>query len=324
MYENINSNRRKTAAIIVLFVIFITAIGFSIGYYIDYRYGISGGYSILLMIFALIFAAITSLGTYYFSDRVVIGLTGARPLARDEDPRVFYAVEGLSIAAGIPMPRIYVIDEPGMNAFATGRNPANSVIVLTRGLIANLDDEELKGVIGHELSHIKNYDMLLGTVIVILVGMLTVISNIILRSFLFGGGRRSSSKSSGGGIFNILFLAVGLILIMLSPLIAMIIRFAVNRQREYLADSNGALITRYPAGLANALKKIGAYSEVRTANNATRHMFIASPLGSRNSTVFSGLFNTHPPLEERIRRLEKMALGIGVKNNGEMIEEIRK
>jgi heat shock protein HtpX len=321
MYENISSNRRRTVFIILLFIVFITAIGFAIGYYIDYRYGISSGYSILLMIFALIFAIIASFGSYFYSDRMVIALTGARPLARDEDPRVFYAAEGLSIAAGIPMPKIYVIDEPGMNAFATGRNPQNSSIVLTKGLTANLDEEELKGVIAHELSHIKNYDILLGAIIAILVGMVTIIANIVFRSFLFGGNRRSSNKSSSGGIFNLIFLVIGLVLIILSPVIAMIIRFAISRQREYLADSNGALITRYPAGLANALRKISQYSEVRTANNATEHMFIAKPFGNKNRAAFSGLFNTHPPIEERIKRLEKMSLGIGVKNDREMIEK---
>lgn len=328
MYENIASNRRRTAFIIAIFVIFIAAIGFAIGYYFDYRFGISRSYSILFMIFALIFAGFASFGSYYWSDKIVIGMTYATPLTREDDPRVYYIVEGLSIAAGIPMPKIYLIEEHGMNAFATGRNPQNGVIVLTRGLIRNLDDDELKGVIAHELSHIKNYDILLGTIIVILVGMVTIISNIIFRSFLFGGGRRSSSsKSSAGSLFGLIFLVVGIILIILSPLIALIIRFAVSRQREYLADSNGALITRYPAGLANALRKISVYSEVRTANNATEHMFIATPFGKNTRVALSGLFNSHPPIEERIRRLDKMSLGIGLKDDSiikQEVEEINK
>ncbi|MBM3706546.1 MAG: M48 family metallopeptidase, partial [Actinobacteria bacterium] len=244
--------------------------------------------------------------------------------SRDDNTRVYYMVEGLAIAAGIPMPGIYVMEEAGMNAFATGRNPQHSIIVLTRGLINNLDDDELKGVIAHELSHIKNYDILLGTIIVILVGMVTIISNIIFRSFLFGGGRRSSSSRGGsaGSIFSLIFLVLGIVLIILSPLIAMLIRFAISRQREYLADSNGALITRYPAGLANALRKISAYSEVRSANNATEHMFIATPFGRNTRVAFSGLFNTHPPVEERIKRLEKMSLGIGIKSEEKIKEEV--
>jgi len=317
MYENIASNRRRTAFIIVLFIIFIAALGFAVGIYFDYRYGVSGAYSIMLMIFALVFAVIVSFASYYYSDKLVLQMTKAYPLTREQDTRVYYIVEGLSIAAGLPMPKIYVIEESGMNAFTTGRNPSNSVIVLTRGIINNLNDEELKGVVAHELSHVKNYDILLGTIIVILVGMVTIISNIMFRSFIFGGGRRSSSsnRSSGGGIINLIFLVLGLLLIILSPLIATVIRFAVSRQREYLADSNGALITRYPAGLANALRKISAYSEVSTANNATEHMFISNPFGKNTKVMFSSLFNTHPPIEERVRRLEKMSLGIGVDLN---------
>jgi heat shock protein HtpX len=318
MYENIARNRRRTILIIVLFILFIVALGFAIGYIIDYIYNINGSYSILFMILALVFAIIASIGSYFYSDRMVLGISGAKPLSREENPRIYYIVEGLSIAAGIPMPKVYVIEDKGMNAFATGRNPQNSVVVLTRGLIANLNDEEIKGVIAHELSHIKNYDILLGTIIVILVGMVTIVSNIMFRSFLFGGGRRSSSsRSSGGNIFGIILMIIGLILIILSPIIALIIRFAITRQREYLADADGAMITRYPPGLANALKKISTYSEVRTANNATEHMFIAKPFGKNTRLMFSKLFNTHPPVSERIKRLEKMSLGIGLKNTGQ-------
>lgn len=316
MYENIASNRRRTAFIIVLFIIFIAALGFAIGIYFDYRYGVSGAYSIMLMIFALVFAVIVSFASYYYSDKLVLQMTKAYPLTREQDTRVYYIVEGLSIAAGLPMPKIYIIEESGMNAFTTGRNPSNSVLVLTRGIMNNLNDEELKGVVAHELSHVKNYDILLGTIIVILVGMVTIIGNIMFRSLIFGGGRRSSSsRNSGGGILNLIFLAIGLLLIILSPLIATVIRFAISRQREYLADSNGALITRYPAGLASALRKISAYSEVSTANNAIAHMFISNPFGKNTKVMFSSLFNTHPPIEERVRRLEKMSLGIGVDLN---------
>ncbi len=325
MYDRIASNRRRTVFIIFFFIILIAALGFAIGYFIDYRYGINSGYSILFMIFALIIAIIISFGSYYWSDRLVLSLTRAIPLTREQNPREYYMVEGLSIAAGIPMPKIFIIEEPGMNAFATGRNPQHSAVALTRGVMNNLDDEELKGVISHELSHIKNYDILLQTIIVVLVGMITIISNIIFRSMIFGGGRRSSSSSreSGGNIISLVFLLLGIILILLSPLIAMLIRFAVSRQREYLADANGALITRYPAGLANALRKISAYSEVRTANNATEHMFIATPFGKNSKIAFSSLFNSHPPISERIKRLEEMSLGIGLKSESDIKEEIK-
>ncbi|MDD3628794.1 MAG: M48 family metalloprotease [Candidatus Humimicrobiaceae bacterium] len=306
MYEQIAKNKAKSVIIIIGFVAFITVIGFVLGYFIDYEN------SIIFMIFALIIAAISSFSGYYYSDKMVLGLTGARPLSREENPRAYYMVEGLSIAAGIPTPKIYVISDKGMNAFATGRNPQNGVIVLTEGLLENLNDEELKGVISHELAHIKNYDILLGTIVAIFVGMISIISNIALRSFFFRGGKSKSNEKSGGGILSLIFLLLGILLIIFSPLIATIIRLAISRNREFLADSTGVLISRYPAGLASALKKISESSKVRTANNATAHLFIANPFGSKTKSFFSNLFSTHPPVEERIKRLESMSLGVGV------------
>ncbi len=312
MYEHISKNRAKTVFIIIGFVIFITMVGFALGFYLDYRYGMSSNYSILFMVFALIIAIIMSFSSYYYSDKIVLGITGAKPVSREENPRIYYMVEGLSIAAGLPMPGIYMIEDNGMNAFATGRNPEHGVIVFTRGLLDNLNDQELGGVISHELSHIKNYDILLGAIIVVLVGMIAIISNIILRSFIFGGGRRRTSRSSGGGILSIIFLVLGLALLILSPIIATIIRMAISRNREFLADSTGAMISRYPAGLANALKKISQHSQVKTASNATAHLFIENPFGSKAKAAFSNIFSTHPPVEERIKRLERMSLGVGI------------
>ncbi len=201
-----------------------------------------------------------------------------------------------------------------MNAFATGRNPQKGVVVFTQGLLDKLNDEELKGVIAHELSHIKNYDILLGTIVVVMVGMISIISHIMLRSMIFGGsGRRRTSRSSGGGILSLILLVGGILLVLLAPVIATIIRLAISRNREFLADSTGALVSRYPAGLANALRKISAHSEVKTANSATAHLFIANPIGKKSRVMFKSLFNTHPPTEERIRRLENMSLGVGTK-----------
>ena len=312
MYEQIAKNRAKTVFIIIGFVVFITMVGFALGYYMDYRYGVGSYNSIFFMVFALLIAVVMSFSSYYYSDKIVLGLTGARPISRDENPRVYYMAEGLSIAAGLPMPQIYMIEDNGMNAFTTGRNPQNSVVVFTRGLLDNLNDEELKGVISHELSHIKNYDILLGTIVVIFVGMVSIISNIILRSFFFGGGKKKSGGSLGGGKLAIIFLILGLVLLILSPIIATLIRLAISRNREFLADSTGALISRYPAGLANALKKISNFSEVKTASNATAHLFIADPFGSKKKAFFSSLYNTHPPTEERIKRLENMSLGVEI------------
>jgi len=316
MYQNIASNKAKSVFTIIFFVLFIAAVGYFIGYIFDYRYGTGSNLSLLILVIAFIIALITSFTGYYYSDRIVLQISGAHPIEKDKDISVNYMVEGLSIAAGIPMPKVYIIEENGMNAFATGRNPKNGVVVLTRGIINNLNDEELKGVISHELSHIKNYDILLGTVIVIFVGMLSIASNIMLRSFFFGGGRRRSNDRSGGGggIFGLVIFIIGLVLILLSPLIGSLIRMAISRNREFLADSNGALISRYPAGLANALRKLNNFSEVESARSATSHLYIADPLTKKNKPVFSGLFSTHPPIEERIKRLDEMSLGIGIKN----------
>jgi len=314
MYQQIAANKAKSVFTIILFILFLGAIGYFIGLFFDYRYGVGNYFSIIILIIAFIIALIASFTSYYYSDKIVLQMSNARPIDKEADARVNYMVEGLSIAGGIPMPKVYIIEENALNAFATGRNPQNGVLVLTRGIIDNLNDEELKGVISHEISHIKNYDVLLGTVIVIFVGMLSIASNIILRSFFFGGGRRrSNDRSGGGGIFALVFLVIGLVLIILSPIIGTMIRMAISRNREFLADSNGALISRYPAGLANALRKISANSAVESANSATSHLFIADPLTKKNKPLMANLFSTHPPIEERIKRLDEMSLGIGIK-----------
>ena len=210
MYEHIAKNRAKTILIIIGFVFFLSLIGYFVGMYFDYRFGMGASYSVALMVIALVIALLASFGSYYFSDRIVLSMTGARPVSREDDPRLYYMVEGLSIAAGLPMPSIYVIYDQGMNAFATGRNPQKSVIVFTRGLLDSLNDEELKGVISHELAHIKNYDILLGTIIVVLVGIVSIIANIMSRVLLFGGrGRRSTKSSGGGGIIMIVLFVIG-------------------------------------------------------------------------------------------------------------------
>ncbi|MHB1253292.1 MAG: M48 family metallopeptidase [Candidatus Humimicrobiaceae bacterium] len=316
MYQHIAANKAKSVFTIIFFILFIAAVGYFIGYIFDYRYGAGSNFSITILVAAFIIALITSFSSYYYSDKIVLQISGAHSIDRETDIRVHYMVEGLSIAAGIPMPRVYIIEENGMNAFATGRNPKNAVITLTRGIINDLNDEELKGVISHELSHIKNYDILLGTVIVIFVGMLSIASNILLRSFFFGGGRRRSNErgGGGGGIFSLIILIIGVILILLSPLIGTLIRMAISRNREFLADSNGDLISRYPAGLANALRKINQSSQIESASSATSHLFIADPLTKKSKPIFSGLFSTHPPIEERIKRLDEMSLGIGISN----------
>jgi len=313
MYENIAKNRAKTALLIIGFIFFISLIGYFIGVYFDYRFGFGSAYSVVLMILGLVIALFVSAGSYYFSDRIVLAMTGARPITREQMPRVYYMAEGLAIAAGVPMPGLYQLPDRGMNAFATGRNPEKGVIVLTSGIIEGLDDEELKGVISHELAHIKNYDILLGTVIVVLVGMVSITANIMARFMFLGGrGRRSGKAGGGGGVLMLALLIIGIVFILLSPLVASIIRMAISRNREYLADSTGAMISRYPPGLASALRKIKENSQVMSANSATAHLFINNPLGEESRVMFKRLFNSHPPIEERIERLDKMSLGISV------------
>lgn len=244
-------------------------------------------------------------GSYYWSDKIVLAVSRARPVTKEEYPYLYNVVEGLTIAAGLPMPRCYVIDDTAPNAFASGRNPKNSVIVVTEGLLKKLDRAELEGVVAHEMSHIKNYDVLVQTLAVVMVGVAVLLSDWILRSFFWGGGRRRS-REKGGGNAAVILIAVGLVLAVLSPMIAQLIRLAVSRKREFLADASGALLTRYPPGLASALRKLDADREpLEAANKATAHLYIVNPLKDIKGKVNS-LFSTHPPIAERIAALEKM------------------
>ena len=263
---------------------------------------------------AILVALIASFSSYYYSDKIVLAMSHARPASREEYLQLNNVVEGLCIAAGLPQPKIYVIDDTAPNAFATGRNPQNSVVAVTTGLLQKLNRTELEGVIAHELSHIKNYDILLQTLTVVMVGVVALLSDWFLRFLRFGsfGGRRSrysrsSSSSRGGGSPAMLvFLILGIILALLSPFIAQLIRLAISRRREFLADASGALLTRYPPGLASALKKISADTEpLEVANKATAHLYIVNPLKDFSGKV-NNLFSTHPPTEERIVALEKM------------------
>jgi heat shock protein HtpX len=258
------------------------------------------------LIFALILAVGMTIGSYYYSDKIVLAMSKARPVTKEEFPYLYNVVEGLTIAAGLPPPRCYVIDDTAPNAFATGRNPKNSVIVVTTGLLEKLNRVELEGVVAHEMSHIKNYDVLLQTLTVVMVGVVALLSDWMRRSFWWGGGRRKSSDGGKGGGAGALVVALGLVMAILSPLIAQLIRFAISRKREFLADANGAMLTRYPPGLASALRKISADREpLEAANKATAHLYIVNPLKDIRGPI-NRLFSTHPPIEERIAALEKM------------------
>ena len=302
MYEQIAANKRKTVLLIVGSIVLLGAVGYVLGLW--YGSGPAG------LVGAVALAVVLSLGSFFGGDRLVLASTRAREVTPQDQPRLHNIVEGLSIAAGIPKPKVYLIPEQAPNAFATGRNPEHSSVAVTEGLLATMNRVELEGVIGHELSHVVDRDILVGTVVATLVGAVVLISEFFMRSWWWGGvrGRRGGDRS-GGGVEAIIF-AVGLVLLVLAPIIGQIVRLAVSRNREFLADAQGALLTRYPPGLASALRKIGAASGIpmRSANNATAHLWLNQPsrIQGQGMGPLEKLFSTHPPIEERIRRLEEM------------------
>jgi heat shock protein HtpX len=305
VYEQIAANKRKTVLLIFGAIVLLGAVGYVLGLW----YGGSGS-GVFGLVGAVALAVVLSLGSFFGGDRLVLASTRAREVTAQEQPRLHNIVEGLAIAAGIPKPKVYVIPEQAPNAFATGRNPEHSSVAVTDGLLSTMNRVELEGVIGHELSHVVDRDILVGTLVATLVGAVVLISEFFMRSWWWGGvrGRRGGDRS-GGGIEAIIF-AVGLALLVLAPIIGQIVRLAVSRQREFLADAQGALLTRYPPGLASALRKIGAASGIpmRSANNATAHLWLNQPsrIQGEGMGPLEKLFNTHPPIEERIRRLEEM------------------
>ncbi len=289
VYTHQSSNVAKTYLLMGLFLVVVVGLG-----YLASLYYSSPG----IIYIAIIFSLFMNGASFWFSDKIVLKISKARPASRKEFFDLYTLTENLSIAAGLPMPRVYVIDDSAPNAFATGRNKDHSVIAVTTGLLSKLERSELEGVIAHELSHIGNRDILLMSAVVVLVGFVAIISDIFLRGMIFGGGR---NNNKGGGALAV----VGLVLIILSPIIATIIKLAISRRREFLADASGALLTRYPEGLANALKKISEFNmPMKKASTATAHLFIANPL--KEKTSISKLFQTHPPIEERIKALRGM------------------
>jgi len=299
MYEQISRNKWKSIALIGFFMAFI----FVLTWFFEYVTGWGKGGLVLAVVVSMTMAAVG----YYASDKIVLTISRARPATKDEFPYLYNVVEGLAIAAGLPAPKCYVIDDTAPNAFAAGRKPETAVICVTTGILEKLNRVELEGVIAHEMSHIKNYDVRLQTLVVVMAGIVALLSDWMLRSFMWGGGRRRGgrSRSGSGGAGGILII-VGLVLAVLSPFIATIIQLAVSRKREFLADASGAMLTRYPAGLASALRKISADTEpLEAANKATAHLYIVNPLKNIKGGV-NKLFSTHPPIEERIAALEKM------------------
>lgn len=297
MYDEIASNKFRSGALVAVFVLLVMLVGWVFGRFTGF-----GNWGVFL---AFAVAVAMAWGSYWFSDSIVLSMSRARPVSRETEPYIVNTVEGLAIAAGLPTPRAYVIDDPAPNAFATGRNPEHAAIAVTTGLVEKLDRLELEGVIAHELAHVKNYDTLISTLAVVLAGTIALLSDWLLRSFWWGGGRRNRDNEGGGGA-GAVFAIVGLLLALLAPLVAALIQMALSRNREYLADANGALLTRYPPGLAGALRKIaGDPNPLKVANKATASLYIENPLRDHGGRVNS-LFDTHPPIAERIRRLEEM------------------
>jgi heat shock protein HtpX len=297
IYSQISSNKQKTFLIFALFVVILTGFFYMIGLY----YGDANGYLVL----GLIISSFSSVFSYYFSDRIVLFSVGAVPADKRTHFDFYTAGENMAIAAGIPCPKLYVIRDSAPNAFATGRDPKHAVVCATEGLLAMMNRAELEGVIAHELSHIKNYDMLVMTVVSVLVGTISLVADWILRSMWWGGRGRDNDRD---GNRNPLMFALLLIALVIAPLTATLIQLAISRRREYLADADGALLTRRPEGLASALEKIAGYPRgMQSATTATAHLFISSPFKkNKKGDWFVNLFSTHPPVEERIRLLREM------------------
>lgn len=290
LYTQKDSNIRRTWLLITAFLVFIILLGWVFSYQFN---------SPIILVIAVLFSVGMSFTSYWYSDKIVLKMSGAQEIKKEESLELYRLVENLCITAGLSLPKIYIINDPSLNAFATGRNEEHAVIAVTTGLLEILDRSELEGVIAHELSHIGNRDMLLSTVVVILVGLVVLLSDMFLRWTFWG---RRGDDDRGGNLKAIMFV-IGIILAILSPLFANLMQLAISRKREFLADTSGALLTRYPEGLAKALEKISSSPlQLKSANKATAHLYIASPFKKK----VSRLFLTHPPIEDRIKALREM------------------
>lgn len=297
LYTQQSNNIFKTYLLMSTFLVLVTAISYAVSWYI--------GSPVILYVGAAL-ALFTSVGSYWFSDKIVLKMTGAKQIEKSQAPELYNLVENLAITAGLPMPRVFIVEDAAPNAFATGRNPEHSVIAVTSGLLAILDRSELEGVLAHELAHVGNRDMLVMTVAVVLAGFVAIVADVLTRSMLFGGGGDRNRSP--------VFLILGVVGIILAPIAAKLIQLAVSRKREYLADATGALLTRYPEGLASALEKISqSHVPMKRASHATAHLFISDPFQAEKSGIgkkMAGLFQTHPPAQDRIQKLRTMGSNI--------------
>jgi heat shock protein HtpX len=305
VHEQIAANKRKTVLLFVVAIVFTGLVGFAIGF-LFFNGGTAG------VVIAVALAVILSFSSYFEGDRLVLASTRAREVSAEEEPRLHNVVEGLAIAAGIPKPRVYVVPEQAPNAFATGRNPEHSSVAVTQGLLDIMNRVELEGVIGHEMSHVLDRDILIGTVVATVVGAAVLMSEFFMRSWFWSGGRMGGRREGGGGdagIVALVLFAVGIVLLIIAPIAGQLIKLSVSRNREYLADAQGVLLTRYPPGLIAALEKIrDAPHAMRAANNATAHLWLDQPsrVPGEGTSTMEKLFSTHPPIQERIDRLRDM------------------
>ncbi|HCM36361.1 MAG: zinc metalloprotease HtpX [Candidatus Wildermuthbacteria bacterium RIFCSPLOWO2_02_FULL_47_9c] len=297
LYSHAESNIRKTWVYLAIFLLFIIGLGWVVSY-------IANAPAILWI--AAIVSILMSIGSYWYSDKIVLGMTGAKPIEKRDNPELYRIVENLCITAGLPVPRIYILQDPQPNAFATGRDPQHAVVAVTTGLLSRLERTELEGVIAHELSHIGNRDILISTIVVVLTGVVVLAVDFFFRLSFRGGFR--SRNDRGSGQTQVVIMLLGLVFLILAPILAQLMQFAISRKREFLADASGALLTRYPEGLARALEKISADpNQLRRASDATAHLYIASPFrGKEKTSWIHKLFMTHPPVEERVSVLRGM------------------
>ncbi len=292
LYTQSDRNTRLTWLYITGFLVFVIAVGYVFA-------GAMGNSAILYG--AVIFSVLMSFGSYWWSDKIVLAMSGAKPITHENNREIYHIVENLCITAGLPVPKIYIIEDSAPNAFATGRDPEHGVICFTTGIIQKLEKSELEGVIAHELSHIGNRDILLSTVVVVMVGFITLLADWFRHWAWFG---RRGSNNEGGGQVRLILMIAAIVLSILAPFAAMLMQLAISRKREFLADASGALLTRYPEGLARALEKISADTEpLEAANRATAHLYIANPFKGKK---VSKLFMTHPPIEDRVKVLRGM------------------
>jgi len=293
LYTQAESNGRKTWLYLFCFLFLIIVVGWTISYFMQ---------SPVILYLAVILSVILNFFAYWYSDKIVLGISGAKPVEKKDNPELYRLVENLCITAGLPLPKIYVIDSLQPNAFATGRDAKRGVVAVTKGLLEKLERTELEGVLAHELSHIGNKDILLQTIVVVLFGFIVILTDFFFRIAFFGGMGRNSRE---GGQIKIIMILIALALAILAPIFAQLIKLAISRKREYLADASGALLTRYPEGLARALEKLQADSSaMKKANDATAHLYIVNPFkGKERTSWLHKLFATHPPIEERVKAL---------------------